>query len=138
MNKTIWNPAEHDPRVLLIRIEATKDAFTEGRRNNDMVNWFIAKRLVDLAAGEDESRSHAQMSDAYRRDFKNLMMIELTQDQRFSLTSWDEKWTTKIDRFCQAYGYLIDPARLHYLWLPMDYDDGTPEGQEAFPGIGPA
>lgn len=134
-SRVICNPAEHPSVVLLSLIQGTPDAFTVGRRNNDMVNWFIAKRLIDLEAGERPDRSYRAIEKAYVSDMGILMSRQFTRTQQDDLGSWDERWVAKIERLAMAYGHLRTPEALYNLWLPMDYDDGVPANQTVLPGM---
>ena len=99
------------PWELLEKIEQTPWAFLAGRRNNDMVNWYIAQRLNGIA-----KKNHLV------ERFKDWM-AELVRDQDprvVSLRSWDESWEKKLNILFDAYWHCGD-EELKGLWLPMDY-----------------
>lgn len=112
--KTIVSPMHRDPQELLTMIETTSDAFTAGRRNNDIVNWFLAKRLLDLSERNDPS------DIVYVDDF-NHMRDGLTDAQQDSLDFWDEDPLRKIKTLYAHYGKL-HASSLHAYWMPMDYE----------------
>ena len=117
--KTITDPRSMDSTDLLGMIEHDDDTFTTGRRNNDLVNWFIAKRLVDLDKGEPFGRSANDMYDVYTDDF-GVLMKGMTDAQLDSLDLWDENWESKILTLCTHYHGFRD-VHLRNIWLPMDY-----------------
>lgn len=117
---TIYNAGNYEPQRLLIIIEQTKDAFTEGRRNNDMINWYVAKRLIDLEAGERMGRLNKDILGAYLVDFERYH-DRMTQRQKDALRYWSEDPEWKLENICKHYNKTNDPGYLWYLWLPMDY-----------------
>lgn len=123
-SRAIFDPSVYSARELLRFILNSPDAFCAGRRNNDLVNWFIARRLLDLAEGREVPADVA----AYISEFESTMDC-MTESQRHSLEIWDEDWKRKLRTLAAHYGHLTLPASLQYYWLPMDYDDGVHPGQ---------
>lgn len=119
MNKIISDPTTIDPVVLIGMIENSPTAFTNGRRNNDIVNWFIACRLSQLAMGTLFHGAYP-MSQEFKRRFIELQRHGLTPVQNDALDRWDEEVADKIGRLCYSY-YHRSADQLATLWLPMDY-----------------
>jgi hypothetical protein len=122
--RTIFDPSIYEPDHLVKLIENTPDAFTEGRRNNDMVNWFLAKRAAD-------SRQDYLAIEA---DFE--AMIELKWPAKMNslyLFHWEEK----IQKLYRSYRQIHQPSYLYSLWLPMEYTEDIHEDQLVFTGTGP-
>ena len=114
MYKTVVNPSLYPTSALLAMFDDTPDAFIQGRRNNDMVNWFIAARMRDLEAGARKDEID------YIAEFRKLWE-GLSREQGDSLSSWDETPEDKIRRLYQHYRHITDSDGLVRLWLPMDY-----------------
>lgn len=96
-------------------IETDPDAFLEGRRNDDMVNWFIVQKLINLESGE-ATMDKSEFIDRFKKVHNRL-----PQPQKDSLWKWEEDWEYKIGTLFDYYGKVDDPAKLINLWLPMDY-----------------
>lgn len=113
--KTITTPAGEDLNELLATIEGTPDAFTYGRRNNDLVNWFLTKKMISI----DNGGTH-QWTSEYKKDFAELK-TRLSKTQKDDLNEWIDGHNSKIDTLYDYYGKVTDPAKLINLWLPMEY-----------------
>ena len=115
--RVIMSPAGYQPKDLLKFIESTLDAFTMGRRNNDVVNWFIARRLIDTNENE------GNIEEAF-----HYMLDRLSQGQKQDLQLWEENWEWKLRLLFKRYGRLTR-TQLYDLWLPMEYSDGSSPDQ---------
>ena len=128
--KIITSVLEMSPGELLQTIESDPKAFTKGRRNNDLVNWFVAKRLVELD-GADSRTNHGKDSlrkcVEYESDF-HYLIESATAEQHTSILEWETDPDEKIRRFHRGYG-TMNAWALSYLWLPMDYQGFVHEGQ---------
>lgn len=116
---TIWDPAKYGPGLHTV-IENTPEAFTEGRRNNDIVNWFLAVRLRDIESPIVSDLSAFKMDERYWNEFTEILS-RLTDEQRTSLMFWDESPRNKINTLVYSYYKIEDPMALARLWLPMEY-----------------
>jgi hypothetical protein len=115
-DKVIEYPLDYDPRVLLQLVEQDPDSFTIGRRNDDLVNWFIAKRLTELPANQKPVREYVSEFD----DLKN----KLTAGQRSDLRAWHyDRMSSeqKITRLWSAYGWMCDGDQLQNIWISTNY-----------------
>lgn len=101
---------------MLHLIESSSCSFTQGRRNDDIVNWFLAKRLVEIDSGYD-----VRIEQAYIDDFKKLMK-SMTQEQLTDLNYWEDYPEQKIQTLYDYYGKRNTVNELHYLWLTQDYE----------------
>ena len=115
-------------------IEHDPDTFTSGRRNNDIVNWFIACRLEDLEEDplDFEMETAAQLERRLKADFGSLM-DRMTEHQQDSLICWNESYEGKIRRLVQAYGYRENKNSLYSIWKTMDYKEDVHEDQLELP-----
>jgi hypothetical protein len=128
--KIITSVVEMDPSELLRIIESDPKAFTEGRRNNDLVNWFVAKRLVELEHTDSRTnngRDSLRKCVEYESDFHYLIEAA-TAEQYTSILEWDTDPDEKIRRFHRGYG-TMNAWAMSYLWLPMDYQSLVHEDQ---------
>jgi hypothetical protein len=121
VNKTMFSINGCSPHQVLSSIESTPEAFTDGRRNNDMVNWFVAKRLIDLEDDEPVGRSHREKVGVYIAAFRDLLS-RMNHRQKMCMAAWNENWEYKIQVLCEHYDQANDPGFLRYLWLAMDYN----------------
>lgn len=118
--RVVTEPLSIEPEDLLRMIESDPEAFAVGRRNNDMVNWFIAKRLVEQAASHlEDPFATLRKCLLYKRDFHYLMEAA-SKEQLHSILDWDMDPDEKIRRLHQAYGR-VNAFGLSYIWLAMDY-----------------
>lgn len=93
-------------------IERDPEAFREGRRNDDVVNWWLAKRIKDL---KDHQMQTCYM---YQAEFSKLI---LTEKQTRDLNRWSDNPAHKLEVMFQHYGHITEPERLEYFWIPQDY-----------------
>ena len=115
--KTFGLPTEADSyEEMLNLIENSSTSFTEGRRNDDIVNWFLAKRLVEIDAG-----TSIRTQQAYVNDFMR-MTGKLTKKQQDDLDLWEVHADQKIRILYDYYGKRNTVDGLHYLWLTQDYE----------------
>lgn len=107
-----------EPEHLLNIIETSPQSFGPGRRNDDMVNWFLAKAMTRKGPGKrDWTKLEMQA------EFEGLMNDRLTTAQRISLKGWDEDPIYKIEILYAYYGGKgVEEIHLMSLWLPMDYE----------------
>lgn len=117
--QTITDPLMYKPSVTLRLIENDPDSFTEGRRNNDLVNWFVVCRI-----GEIESGIELRANRFYVDDF-NEMMDELSEKQVYDLKNWSESYEAKLRNLHQYYGH-HNVTALRYIWQSMDYETEPP------------
>ncbi len=80
--RIVTSPAGEDLDALLAMIEGTPDAFTYGRRNNDMVNWFLTKKMISIDNG-----GTLAWSSQYKREFAELK-TKLSKTQKADLNEW--------------------------------------------------
>lgn len=113
--KTITTPAGEDLNSLLAIIENTPDAFTNGRRNNDMVNWFLVQKMLNIDNG-----GPALSTSDYVEKFRECMS-NMSKAQQIDLKYWTDGWEQKIEDLTAYYGRLTNPQQIINLWLPMDY-----------------
>ena len=118
------DPKDYAPEDVLAFIENDPQSFTPGRRNNDMVNWFIIKRVIELGHYTGGGISTYDIAKRSVADFKE-MMARLTGYQDQMLRSWDTDWTHKMQILVDHYAGYQDIKYLYYLWLPMDYEVST-------------
>jgi hypothetical protein len=102
----------------LKQIEQDFSSFTPGRRNDDMVNWFLAKKIVEvLTPGALNKRPVRE----YLMEFE---AIPKTKEQCDSLFRWNfdgmdtEK---KIRLLWQHYGALTSAAAIRDLEISVSY-----------------
>jgi hypothetical protein len=125
----VENPLNVDSAVLIRMIEEDPNSFTQGRRNDDMVNWYLAKRIHEVLT-QHAKRAHF----AYIADFK---LLKLTHVQFDALRDWDFRDAVSVDRkihqLHQAYGTIDRLPYLSNLWIPAFYnkvlttDDDSPK-----------
>lgn len=113
--KTIMSPVGWVLSDLLAIIEHDPEAFTQGRRNNDLVNWFITKKLIDL-----DSEQQPKVWTEYVDDFKD-MRENLSNMQKQHLTHWTEDAEWKVRVLTEHYGHWSHDKAIINLWLPMNY-----------------
>lgn len=113
---TITDPTQYEPVVMLRLIEQDKESFTYGRRNNDIVNWFVIVRIGEMSEGHK-----LRPERYYVDDFEDMMEDSLTEGQVKALDSWGEDYRTKIRRLHAHYGNR-NITSLRHIWLPMDYE----------------
>lgn len=114
--RIIDGPLSMDPKLLLDTIEQDPDAFLTGRRNDDLVNWFLARRMYELQCPGDPKEWSV---DHYIEEFED---IELNGDQLRALETWDfMSPARKIEQLYNHYGSIDHLKGLAYYWLPMDY-----------------
>lgn len=78
-----------EARRLLNSIEVCDDAFLEGTRNDDVVNWALARMIVAKMSGEELAKQKLQ------DDF--LMMLSgLDKRQRDDLAEWEDDPVDKV------------------------------------------
>ena len=130
-DRLISDPYALTAQELLHAIESTKDAFTTGRRNNDMVNWYVAKRLVDMEMSST-FQTLGSFIERYQQDF-STMLLGLREIQQLDMKSWETGWAWKIQVLHEHY-FNYDTDQLRMLWLPMLYDDGTDPNQLTLTG----
>lgn len=87
------------PDVLLKAIESDPDSFAEGRRNDDVCNWFFAKMLVEEMDGSRGMRD----DQFYVDEFQKLYDHRLSRFQKDSLYRWDDSWDSKIENCFRLY-----------------------------------
>jgi hypothetical protein len=105
-------------------IENDDLSFTQGRRNNDMVNWFVIVRIGEMTDGHP-----LRPERYYVDDFEEMMEDTLTNMQRKHLEAWSESWRVKLGRLHRHYGsYNINDLR--HIWKPMDYTFIGTEGAQ--------
>jgi hypothetical protein len=114
----VEQPLAYDPTVLLQMIEMDPYSFSEGQRNDDIVNWFFAKRLLEIRGPGTNGAFAVQK---YIEDFDNL---RLSADQLRSLREWkDSTPKMKIEQLWAHYASIVDPKRLSDLWIPAYYNE---------------
>ena len=118
-----------DPQKLLDAIEATPDAFTQGRRNNDMVNWFIAQRILARENGTSSPDYGGNLVQAF-----DGLLSSLSPMQQADIRSWSTPWRSKLETLWRKYRHNTT-AGLCYLWLPMEYDDLSDPNQLTIAGV---
>jgi hypothetical protein len=112
----INDPLIHDPFVLLTGIETDPHSFQMGNRNDDLVNWFIAKKIYEL---KQTPPVEFRPVSAYISDFDGL---ELSVDAVHDLRNWGGMSPAiKIGMLHRYYGKVIDMQQLRNLWIPMAY-----------------
>jgi len=112
------DPELTDPDELLALIEQDPNAFTEGRRNDDLVNWFLATRIRDLKQDPLIDPMSRRLDD-YIADFSR---VRLTLEQSSHLQCWyNMTWARKIEQLYYHYGSEDQVYRLAYYWIPMSY-----------------
>lgn len=116
MSSLIENPLNFEADDLLAMIESDPESFTMGRRNNDMVNWFIAKRLSEIS---DSRETAPALVRYYEAAFNS---VPLNGTQRDDLRIWECSVHEKIWHLHTAYAYIEQPAVLARLWIPQEYD----------------
>lgn len=77
-------------------IEGDFDSFTEGRRNDDLINWALLYLYAD-----DKCNDAADLIFRYRQ-----MIVNLTKAQKHSLVYWDEDWEGKLAYCADNYKHL--------------------------------
>lgn len=113
-NILVEDPTKYNPSTLLRVIESDPEAFTAGRRNNDLVNWFLAERLFEI-----ESNKPRQTLSGYLSDFD---AAPLSKMQRHYLRGWgDSTPSLKIQSLYSYYCTLDNPFSLRDLWIPITY-----------------
>ena len=122
--RKVVDPQDYEPKDLLRLIENDPESFTAGRRNNDMVNWFITKRIVDLENRFEAGLTAYDINRRYLEDFKE-MMSGLNAVQLNALSDWETTWTNKIGTLVDHYHGYRDIWNLYHLWLPIDYAVST-------------
>jgi hypothetical protein len=112
-----------DAEAMLEAIEQEPFSFTIGRRNDDLVNWFLAKRLIEvLTPGGPTRRPMIE----YVRAFE---VIEKSDLQKSSLRDWCYDGMSaelKIRQLHQHYGFMTNPQLLRSYWIPMSYRTPAP------------
>jgi hypothetical protein len=113
---TVSDPLAYDAWTLLQAIEQGVDSFTEGRRNDDLVNWFLIKRIHEIQqAPSIEHRKLMKYVDAFHD-------LKLSSRQRTDLQYWDRMTPErKIEQLYLHYGMFNTPEQLAYYWVPMCY-----------------
>jgi len=119
-HKRCVDPKDYEPENLRLLIESDEDAFQPGRRNNDMVNWFIANRLYEIQTPHPVPWISNQTSQ-YVRQLAEGLRHNVQID---SLNEWDIDWEWKMYVLCEHYGHYERPEDLYHLWIPMDYTVG--------------
>lgn len=112
-------PLSLNLNLLLETIENDPDAFTVGRRNDDVVNWFLAKRMAenDTPGGLDKY--------PLRKYVEAFNQLELTVEQDESVYKrwgWESMSPErKIAQLWNHYGHITDLQKLAYYWIPVAY-----------------
>ena len=121
MSKTavafIEDPLLFDAYRLIQMIEQDPEAFSIGQRNDDIVNWFFAKRIYEL---KQDPPLKVRPVRSYLDDFDNL---KLTEMQLRDLREWESSSDEKIIRLHNSYGHIMDPKRIQKLWIPVYYNE---------------
>ena len=113
--RTIGTPTGWKPADLIRMIESTPDAFTEGRRNNDMVNWYLAKAIEDMT-----DRGKIRWVGDYIAEFNDLV-DNFNPIQYEDVHDWEHDYEDKLRDLSMYYGSATDTGYLSQLWLPMPY-----------------
>lgn len=110
MSRTEYTVEWDSSLAMLARIENDPQAFRVGRRNNDIVNWFLIMLLC-----------HPGRNKRFYRDrFKDLLS-RLTADQRHDLDTWEDQPYGKIEDLWHYYGRLSEPSAIMNYWIPVGY-----------------
>lgn len=115
---TIMSPLQYEPADLMRIIESDPSSFTDGRRNNDIVNWYLARRMLELQSARPDNRVLWQKKEDCISDFKR---IPLSADQQYDLATWGETVSDKLWALNNHYDNITNVHILASLWLPMDY-----------------
>lgn len=106
MNKIQW--AEY-----LNKIEKCEDSMSEGRRNNDIVNWTMACMALKILAGEDCIDINAfTLQQQFDDAFGGKIM-----DGKY-LLNYD--WEEKIELVVNSY-WKLQPEELEALLIDVEY-----------------
>jgi hypothetical protein len=111
------DPSQGPPELLIEAITTDKEAFLPGRRNNDIVNWYIAWRLHHLKYGTTVTTDGLiDKMDAW------LGSMDPDDPRKISLVEgWDEDYWKKLRLLHQHYGS-YNSQLLYGIWLMMDYE----------------
>lgn len=99
-----------NPVTMIIRMRKDPQTFIRGRRNNDLVNWFLI--MVILEPGK--------LVHHYIEEFR-LFKKSLTEKQQRSLDHWDENWVDKIHSLYRYYGHAREVTDIMDTWIDQDY-----------------
>jgi hypothetical protein len=102
----------------LKQIEQDPKSFTLGRRNDDVVNWFLAKKLVEIHTPGGPDRRKVM---EYIAEFE---MIEKSGLQKDSLREWNYDGMNaerKIRQLYQHYGHLTHAGELESYLISVSY-----------------
>jgi hypothetical protein len=119
--QTVGYLLQFEAPVLLQLIEEDPESFTTGRRNDDIVNWFLVKRAIDLQVPGDSMKLHI---NAYHDAFDKLKQ-KLSSVQIADLRDWNfsdgMSADCKINQLYGYYGYVTTLEELRHYWIPMTY-----------------
>jgi hypothetical protein len=93
----------------LMAIEQDPNSWTPGRRNDDMVNWFLAKKLVEVyTPGGPDKRPLRE----YLMEFEALPKSKAQLDSLFTWNFDGMDAERKIRQLYQHYGALVSATAL--------------------------
>lgn len=91
--------ATMNPKEFLQAIEADTRSFTEGRRNDDVVNWALTKMMVANDEGTKISK------EGLMKDF-NALSENFEYYQKQGIDFWDDDVKEKLERCYDLYHFL--------------------------------
>ena len=97
-------------KQLLEEIENNPIAFTAGRRNNDVCNWFFAKLVTLRGDGKDITLQRII------NDF-HILLENLSQTQQDDMLYWQEDADAKLEYCFTHYQQYSDDYLLDDLWI---------------------
>ena len=97
-------------KQLLKELEENPVAFTSGRRNDDVCNWFFAK-FVTLRGDGETITLHRILNDFH------TLIEKLSQTQRDHMRYWDEDADAKLEYCFTHYQEYSDDYLLEDLWV---------------------
>lgn len=113
----------NNPRATLEAMLRTDYAFTNGRRNNDVVNWFLLVKMIEL---EEGGLTPPRKEHEYAMLFRAEVRPKLDGNRQKQLDYWDDGLEQKLETLHGYYGKITDADQLRNLWLPADYEVPQP------------
>jgi hypothetical protein len=102
----------------LKQIEQDSDSFTPGRRNDDVVNWFLAKKLVEvLTPGGPDRRRATEYVSEFERIPKLGKQVRSLRDWNYDGMNAEKK----IRQLYKHYGHLTHAGRLESYLISVSY-----------------
>lgn len=115
--KTLRDPLL-EAECRLKQIEQDPNSFTPGRRNDDVVNWFLTKKLIEVLTpgGPDRRPVHEYLDE--------FALLKKTSGQTNSLRDWNYDGMSaerKIRVLWQHYGIITNASTLESYLISIHY-----------------